>query len=150
MKQKQKLFIKSNESVIEKVQPAILFPKPMYTGKQVVSVMLKYLCQGLKINLDGKTQMAASTWGVHATESKTIIRNSELLTGLIDKKHIGAQANGLTHCINELIGGEAAGCFITAYGKVCAYLLQKKGFTCSLEDMQLVNSAEEARNRVYK
>lgn len=30
-------------------------------------------------------------WGCHQkTEEKTIIRNNELLTGLIDKKHIGA------------------------------------------------------------
>ena len=67
---------------------------------------------------------------------------------MIDKKHIGSEANGLVHCINELIGGEAAGCFITSYGKLCTYLLQKKGFTCSLEDMELKTNADQQRLQV--
>lgn len=95
--------------------------------------------------------MSVNTWGAQgATESKTIIRDNELLTGLIDKKHIGAQANGLTHCLNELIGGEAAGCFITSFGRLCTYLLMRKGFTCSLEDMVLKSKADNNRLQVEK
>ncbi|CAL6053543.1 DNA-directed_RNA polymerase subunit [Hexamita inflata] len=145
-----KIYVKKEELSIPNVQPFILYPKPMYSGKQVVTVMLKYLCQEQEISMKGSTQLHPSTWGAMAsTESKLVIMNNELLTGMVDKKHIGAQPNSLTHCINELIGGEAAGTFITAYGRLTAYFLQRKGFTCSLEDMVLNEKAEMARKDLY-
>lgn len=58
-----------------------------------------------------------------STESKTVVVNNELVSGLIDKKHIATTQYGLVHSIQEICGGEAAGAFITAYGKVTSFLL---------------------------
>lgn len=101
--------------------------------------------------MTGKTQFKPSMYGpMAATESVVKILNNELLTGIIDKKHIAAQTNSLTHCINELIGGEAAGTFITSYGKLTTYYLQRKGFTCSLEDMVMQDKADKDRQKIYR
>ena len=36
------------------------------------------------------------------SESKVIIRDGELLTGVLDKAHYGATAFGLVHCCYEV------------------------------------------------
>ena len=99
--------------------------------------------------ITGATQLPPQMWGAMAkTESKMIIMNNELLTGLIDKKHIAAQPNSLIHFINELIGGEAAGIFLSSYGRVTTLMLQKRGLTCNLEDMILMSHADQERDEI--
>jgi DNA-directed RNA polymerase I subunit RPA1 len=62
--------------------PAILKPRPLWTGKQVVSTILKNLVpegsQGL--NLDSKSRLSASEWGPNGKEEGDVIfRDNELL-----------------------------------------------------------------------
>lgn len=37
------------------------------------------------------------------TEAEVIIRNGELLVGILDKTHYGATSYGFVHCIYEVI-----------------------------------------------
>ena len=53
--EKKKCLVIEDDLPLPIEQPTILFPKPLYTGKQVITVMLKYLCQESKITLTGKT-----------------------------------------------------------------------------------------------
>jgi RNA polymerase Rpb1, domain 3 len=47
-----------------------------------------------------------------------IIREGELLQGVLDKAAFGATECGLVHCVHELYGPEAAGSLLTALGRL--------------------------------
>lgn len=75
---------------IKTMQPTILKPRPLYTGKQVVSTILKNIVNQegedfvknkiSGLNLDAKTKLSAKEWGPFgAEEGDLIIRDNELL-----------------------------------------------------------------------
>jgi hypothetical protein len=47
-----------------------------------------------------------------------IIREGELLQGILDKAAFGATECGLVHCVHELYGPESAGSLLTALGRL--------------------------------
>jgi len=70
--------------------PTILKPRPLYTGKQVVSTILKNIVnqEGDEykknkisgLNLDAKSKLSAKEWGPFgAEEGDIVIRDNELL-----------------------------------------------------------------------
>ncbi len=73
----------------------MLKPKPLYTGKQVISTILKNIVNQEKdysenklsgMNLDSKSKLSPKEWGpIGAEEGEVIIRDNELLQGTIDK-----------------------------------------------------------------
>lgn len=80
---------------VTSLQPAILKPKPMWTGKQVISTILKNIVSQeaeyadkkiCGMNLDSKAKTSVKEWGpVGAEEGDVVIRDNELLQGTIDK-----------------------------------------------------------------
>lgn len=71
------------------LQPAIMKPNPIWTGKQVISTILKnivnqehdYKINKLTgLNLDSKSKLSAKEWGpIGAEEGDVIFRDNELL-----------------------------------------------------------------------
>jgi RNA polymerase Rpb1, domain 3 len=51
-------------------------------------------------------------------EQQVIIREGELLQGVLDKAAFGATECGLVHCVHELYGPESAGSLLTALGRL--------------------------------
>jgi DNA-directed RNA polymerase I subunit RPA1 len=74
-----------------------------------------------------------------------IIRDGELLRGVLDKAAFGASKFGLVHAVHELYGPSAAGTLLTALGRVLVMYLQMSGHTCGIEDLTLTKAAEENR-----
>lgn len=68
-------------------------------------------------------------------ESEVLIRNNELLKGLIDKNMIGASSFGLIHTFNELFGHVKTKLLVTAITRLCMNYLKIRGFTCGLSDL---------------
>lgn len=59
-----------------------------------------------------------------------MIRNGELLLGVLDKAHYGSSAYGLVHCCYELYGGETSGKLLSCLARLfTAYLQLYRGFT---------------------
>lgn len=59
-----------------------------------------------------------------------VIRNGELLVGVLDKAHYGSSAYGLVHCCYELYGGETSGKLLSCLARLfTAYLQLYRGFT---------------------
>lgn len=59
-----------------------------------------------------------------------MIRNGELLVGVLDKAHYGSSAYGLVHCCYELYGGETSGKLLSCLARLfTAYLQLYRGFT---------------------
>lgn len=51
-------------------------------------------------------------------KQQVIIREGELLQGVLDKAAFGATECGLVHCVHELYGPESAGSLLTALGRL--------------------------------
>ncbi|KAH8584068.1 DNA-directed RNA polymerase I [Cryptosporidium sp. chipmunk genotype I] len=138
--------------------PTIIKPIPLWTGKQVFTSLLKTLLYTLVsiepsvyagINLISKSRTPGDSWNGkedgEKEEAVVIIRNSELLQGVIDKNQIGSNSYCLIHLCTELVGPLIGGKLLSAIFNLSQVYLQMRGFTCSISDMLLTPEAESER-----
>ncbi|KAM5318934.1 DNA-directed RNA polymerase I subunit RPA1 [Glossophaga mutica] len=145
--------------------PAILKPFPLWTGKQVVSTLLINIIpeEHIPLNLSRKAKISGKAWvkesprpvpGFHPDsmcESQVIIREGELLCGVLDKAHYGSSAYGLVHCCYEIYGGETSGKVLTCLARLfTAYLQLYRGFTLGVEDILVKPKADVKRHRIIE
>ncbi|EKX73872.1 DNA-directed RNA polymerase I, putative [Theileria equi strain WA] len=147
--------------------PAIVYPVPLWTGKQVITSILKTLVDGMStdirggvskgprgINLVSKSKTPGDAWGGsndgNKEESTIIIQNSELLQGVLDKSQFGASSYGLTHLIFELLGPRICGMLLNSFSYLFTSFLQMHGVTCSPKDFILTSDAERLRIRILR
>ena len=151
-----------NNHIIRKivtVPPAILKPRVLYTGKQLISSVLLSLktaeelynkkLENLTLNYEHNTKISSSAWGPkHEKEGTVIVRNNELLTGVLDKNEIGNSDYGLFHSFYEIYGGNLTGELITIIGKLGVFFFQRfHAFTCSVSDILLDEQTNLMRRR---
>lgn len=74
-------------------QPAILKPQPLWTGKQIFSLILP------KVNISRTniTHGDADDSPMSVSDTKVVISSGILLCGIVDKKTVGSSAGGLVH-----------------------------------------------------
>jgi DNA-directed RNA polymerase I subunit RPA1 len=133
--------------------PAIMKPKPFWTGKQVISTILTNITpmSHVPLSLDGKTTTGPDRWGETGKEDgKVIIREGEVLTGIFDKKQVGTSSGGIVHGIYETLGPTAAGRFLSILGRLLTKLLHMRGFSCGVEDLVLTTEGNKKRQEVLK
>lgn len=145
--------------------PAILKPFPLWTGKQVVSTLLINIIPEdyTPLNLTGKAKIGSKAWVKEKPrpvpdfdpdsmcESQVIIREGELLCGVLDKAHYGSSAYGLVHCCYEIYGGETSGRVLTCLARLfTAYLQLYRGFTLGVEDILVKPNADVMRQRIIE
>nr|XP_003222392.1 PREDICTED: DNA-directed RNA polymerase I subunit RPA1 [Anolis carolinensis] len=150
---------------VKLLPPSILKPQRLWTGKQVVSTLLINVIpeDHIPLNLSGKAKIGAKAWMKQSShrnyrtnidfmcESEVIIRNGELLCGVLDKAQYGSSAYGLVHCCHEVYGGETGGKVLTALARLfTAYLQFYKGFTMGVEDILVKHHADRKRCKVIK
>ena len=151
-----------NNHIIRKivtVPPAIFKPKILYTGKQLITSVLLSLktaeelydkkLENLSLNYEHNTKISKDLWGKgHEKEGKVIVRNNELLTGVLDKNEIGNSDYGLFHSFYEIYGGNLTGELITIIGKLGVFFFQRfHAFTCSVSDILLDEETNLRRRR---
>jgi len=153
---------------IELLPPAVLKPRVLWTGKQVVSTLLLNLRKegNRERNLEyrasilpglfteRKSKTPESAFGSAQEEHLVLIRDGELLRGVLDKAAFGASDFSLVHATYEAYGPEKAGLLLNSLGRLfTAYLQFYSGHSCRMEDLMLTNAAEGARrkaiNRAY-
>jgi DNA-directed RNA polymerase I subunit RPA1 len=126
--------------------PAIWKPQALWTGKQMVSAVLRHLSAGLPpLNLDFKAKTPAVAFGVDQEEHEVVVRGGELVRGVLDKAAFGASEGGLVHGVYEFYGPRYAGRLLTALGRLFTVYLQFAGHTCGVEDLVLTQAAEQRR-----
>ncbi|XP_020034609.2 DNA-directed RNA polymerase I subunit RPA1 [Castor canadensis] len=145
--------------------PAILKPFPLWTGKQVVSTLLINIIPEdyIPLNLSGKAKISGKAWVKETPkpvpgfnpdsmcESQVIIREGELLCGVLDKAHYGSSAYGLVHCCYEIYGGETSGKVLTCLARLfTAYLQLYRGFTLGVEDILVKPKADVKRQQIIE
>ena len=142
--------------------PAVIKPRLLWTGKQVVSTILKNIVmskEGSKqqykedcgMNLDSKSRLPAKEWGpLGKEEGEVIIRDNELLQGTIDKNQFGNSDQGMVHCFYELYGSKKAGKLLTALTRIFADYLQSYGHTVGIDDLVLRKDANKRRRMIIE
>jgi len=99
---------------IKTLPPAIIKPLPRWTGKQVISTILKNIVNKEEeykennitgMNLNSKSKLSAKEWGMLGQEEgEVVIRDNELLQGTLDKAQFGASEFGMVHSFYEIYG----------------------------------------------
>ncbi|NWR71499.1 RPA1 polymerase, partial [Centropus unirufus] len=149
---------------IKILPPAIMKPQQLWTGKQVVvsTLLINVIPENhVPLNLTGKAKIGARAWVKGPAnrclnldsmcESQVIIRNGELLCGVLDKAHFGSSAYGLVHCCYEIYGGGTSGKVLTCLGRLfTAYLQLYRGFTMGVEDILVKPEADKKRQKVIE
>ncbi|CAO2828701.1 unnamed protein product [Amaranthus hypochondriacus] len=133
--------------------PAILKPRPIWTGKQVFNLIIPK-----QINL-----MRFSAWHVETeTGSLTLgdtcvlVQKGELLSGTLCKKTLGLSSGSLIHVIWEEVGPDAACKFLGHTQWLVNYWLLHNGFSIGIGDtiadaatMETINETiSKAKNEV--
>lgn len=135
---------------IEIVPPAVLKPKKLWTGKQVVSSILKNVTpdthQGL--TMSGKSTTEAIMWGAEGSEESAVLfQDGYLCHGVLDKKQIGPSSGGFVNGVYEAYGHTVAGRLLSVLGRLLTRMLQIRAFSCGVEDIILTKDGEEKRRQ---
>ena len=143
------------------VQPALLKPELLYTGRQLLSAVLAHVTRKhtsvrrdpLLRHFEGKAKVQARAIGgmVGMDEPSVLVRRGLILRGVLDKASIGSSANGLVHAVFELYGGAAAADLLDALTRLLtSYLATIEGHTCGIGDLVLTDKAEKVRRTIVE
>eukprot|EP00834_Sanchytrium_tribonematis_P003158 NODE_114_length_18474_cov_1.567510.p2 type:complete len:1022 gc:universal NODE_114_length_18474_cov_1.567510:587-3652(+) len=123
--------------------PAILKPKKLWTGKQILELIIPK-----QINLvtfhsqhpdDEKTEMSVG-------DTKVVIQNGALLSGIVCKKTVGTSAGGLIHVIVNECGPDQAKLFLNGCQTIVNYWLLHHSFSIGIGDTIADRTTMEAIN----
>jgi DNA-directed RNA polymerase I subunit RPA1 len=73
-----------------------------------------------------------------------ILRNGELLAGVLDKNQCGSTANGLIHACFEVYGGRVASEVLSAFGRLFTAYLKFNSISLGVDDILLTDAADAA------
>jgi DNA-directed RNA polymerase I subunit RPA1 len=146
----------------EMIPPAILKPCELWTGKQVITSVLLHLRKGSDrdsaklsnlpgLSMERKSKTPDTSFGVEQQEHLVLIRDGELLRGVLDKNAFGATSFSLVHCVFEAYGPEKAGLLLNVFGRLfTAFLQYYSGHSCRMEDLILTNGADSERRSLIQ
>ena len=129
--------------------PAIMKPKALWTGKQLVTtVMLNLQPEGYEgLTMTGKSTTDSKLWGAAgADEEGTVIwQDGYLCQGILDKKQIGPSSGGFVNSVYEVYGHTVAGRLLSVLGRLLTRLENMRAFSCGVEDLIFTREGEEQR-----
>lgn len=127
--------------------PAILKPRPLWTGKQLISTMLLNVCPTDRpgLNLDSSNKVKNEYWGEHSAENTVCVRSGELLIGILDKSQYGASDHGLVHAVYEVYGPDYAGLLLSVLGRLFTKFNMRYALTCGMDDLRLTPDGDATR-----
>ncbi|KAI9293532.1 beta and beta-prime subunits of DNA dependent RNA-polymerase [Neoconidiobolus thromboides FSU 785] len=132
------------------VPPAVFKPRPLWTGKQIITTIMANLTRKFEpINLESKCRVPARYWDKSAPEEgKVIFVQGEYITGCLDKNQFGASSYGLVHAVYELYGAITAGKLLSILGRLFTKYCQHRGFTCRMDDLGLTPIGDKWRRDI--
>jgi DNA-directed RNA polymerase subunit A' len=123
-------------------QPKIKEPLPLWTGKQIFSLFLPKdmnyalkanICQGCVKCLEEDCQY----------DAYVVVKNGELVSGVIDRRSIGAeQSESLLHRIIKDYGTQAGREFLNKITRLLKLFISMRGFTYAYDELVLSPKAE--------
>jgi DNA-directed RNA polymerase subunit A' len=131
-------------------KPSITKPEPMWTGKQIFSMLLpKGLNLSLKASVCRKCDVCQKEECLY--DSFVFIRDGQLLAGVIDKKAFGAaQPNSVLHRIVKDYGNSDARRFLDSMCPLLVTLITNSGFSMGIDDVTLASAAIRRIEHILK
>ena len=151
-----------SDANIELLPPAIRKPRELWTGKQVISTLLNHLRKGNDrdedpmfnfsgLSMERKTKTPPTAFGESWNEHMVIVRDGDLLQGVLDKAAFGSSDFSLVHAVYESYGPARAGLILNALGRLfTAYIQYYSGHSCRMEDLILTPEADAERRKMVK
>ncbi len=142
--------------------PAIRKPRELWTGKQLFSALLQHLRYGDNykpnspdimpgISMERKAKTPGTAFGDSMMEHKILIRDGELLRGVLDKAAFGASDFSLVHAVYEAYGPRKAGLLLDSLGRLCTSFIQYySGHSCRMEDLILTSDTDKQRRKLVQ
>ncbi|OVA08877.1 RNA polymerase [Macleaya cordata] len=135
--------------------PAILKPRPLWTGKQVFNLLIPKQINLLRTSA---WHSESETGFITPGDTQVRIERGELLTGTLCKKTLGTSTGSLIHVIWEEVGPDAASKFLGHTQWLVNYWLLQNGFSIGIGDtiadaatMENINDTiSEAKKEVNK
>jgi len=109
-------------------QPAILKPRPRWTGKQIISMVFKG-----DLNLVRPDDKVADPYNDYSGAS-LVIHNGEIVQGQVNKKAVGASAGGVIHIVYNEYGPQDTVTFFSAAQRIVSYWFLHNGFSIGVGD----------------
>ena len=138
--------------------PAIMKPKELWTGKQVMTMILPRInLKGSANNCPPKDSSGKSLPNTfNAYDDRVTVQDGELVEGTIDKKTIGSGMGGLIHTAWLDAGFEANARFMNQTQKVVNYWVLQSSFSIGVIDtiadfnamQQIENTINKAKSQV--
>jgi len=130
--------------------PAITQPRPLWTGKQIVSLFIPE-----SITYSSKANSCVGCGDCKYDDCPgdgfVYVKEGEMLMGVLDKKSIGATVpNSLLHRIVKDAGVAAGREFMDKAFKVFLRYSEGNGFTVGLKDLEIPNTVREALKKRIK
>jgi len=137
----------TTEYVGELPEPEIKEPQPMWSGKQIFSLFLpKTLNYVLKANICQGCTKCEEEACKH--DAYVVVRNGQLVSGVIDRRSIGAeQSESLLHRIIKDYGTQAGREFLNNITHLLKLYISMRGFSYTYDQLVL---SPRARNRMAK
>ncbi|KAL2127035.1 hypothetical protein VTI74DRAFT_11438 [Chaetomium olivicolor] len=137
---------------IELVPPAVIKPVPRWTGKQVITTILKNIrpadCGDLWMK--GSAKIKSRSWGEASEEGEVMFRDGEFISGILDKSQLGPSDGGFIHAVHEVYGPSVAGKLLSSMGRLLTRYLAMIAFTCGMDDLRMTPQGEKDRKETIK
>lgn len=136
----KEVLLKSGFLTFEK--PCILSPLPLYSGKQLVTTILKNF--SIFINFNVKSKLSFPDEEAHLR-----IINGTVITGILDKASVGASYFSLIHACGEIYGYGICNDLLTVLSRMVNRYIIIKGFTVRYDDLLLSAETEQLRQEIF-
>ncbi|KAJ1965570.1 DNA-directed RNA polymerase II core subunit rpo21 [Dipsacomyces acuminosporus] len=127
--------------------PCILKPRPMWSGKQVYSLVIP---KGTNCQRFHSTHPDDETTWISPGDTRVVIENGELICGIVCKKTVGASDGGLIHTIFNEFGPEVTRHFFDGTQRVINCWFQHNGFSVGIGDTIADDSTMETVGTIIK
>ena len=134
--------------------PSIVKPKTLWTGKQIISIILP------KINLIRNCIAHPDTEksNISPGDTKVFILDGQLISGIIDKRTVGSSGGSIIHICWKEYGPEKTTTFISQFQLVVNNWLLMKGFSVGIGDtfadqktmLDVIHIIKNAKTKVQK
>lgn len=145
----QKISVLASVDDIQPLPPAILKPKLLWTGKQVITAILHHITKGqLPLTVKKEGRIPKEYFGKDSTERQLFVYNNELVHGIIDKAQFGKF--GLVHSVHEFYGSDTASKLLAVFSRLFTLFLQMHGFTCGVDDLLIFQKSDVKRKMILE
>lgn len=114
--------------------PAIIKPKPLWTGKQLFSMIIPGNVNLVRYHSTHDEKEDDLYRWLTVADTKVLIEHGELLSGIVCSKTVGAASGSLLHVVFNELGHEVAGAFYGHIQTVVNNWLLLEGHTIGIGD----------------